>query len=366
MAAEYKLRLFTSAGVLQAEVTDFLKVAYTKAINAPGLATFQLNADHNAIALLSNRSQIEIWRRNRALDLDWYCDFYGLFLDQLRQEPQLPLFTAYCPGQMWLLGTRHVLWYARTSNRSRFASVAAETVLKTLVVYNAGASATTGNGRLRTGTITGISNQADGSGGNTISWSCAWKNLLEELQDIARVAGGDFDLIKTGAATWQFRWYTGQRGTDRSATVIFATSRGNMANPIYRYSRIAEKTVALAAGQGDGSARETAIRTGDDYAASNDVEVFVDARNVPVGDTAGLQAAADEALDENQAREDFGFDVLQTQSCAYGVHYCIDGDIGDLVTARYLALSATLKIIGVTVQVQPDGSETIDLEMETQ
>ena len=365
MSASYKLRFYSTAGLLLADVTDFWELSYTKRVNTPGMLTFKLREDHAAVALLEHKSQVEVWRRNQKQDIDWYCDFYGLYLDQDRSYTDRAIFVANCPGQMWFLDTRYVAWFAATADRTRFTSDPAETIMKTLVDYNACANATTGNGRRRNGAIIGLSIQADGANGNTLNWNCAWRNLLTTLQALALVGGGDFDLIKTAAQAWQFRWYTGQRGTDRSATVIFALERGNMANPYYRYDRIGEKTVAIVGGQGEEDDRDVVIRTGDDYAAGNDVEVFVDARQCSV--TAGYNAAGDKRLDELQARDEFGFDVVQTPACLYGDvaaggHY----ELGDLVKARAFGIEKTHKFVGVTVTLDENGNETIDLETETQ
>jgi hypothetical protein len=367
MGTEYKVRAHTAAGVLVGEITDFLELAYAKKVNAPGLGTIQLPGNHAVISQLEHRSQIEIWRRNRELGLEWMPDFYGLYLDQDRAHQESETFVMRCPGLPWLLQTRYVLWYANTTDRSRFLSVPAETVMKTIVEYNCGPSATAANGRIRDGAITGLSVQTDGAGGNSVNWYCSWDNVLESLQDLARIAGGDFGLVKTGAAAWEFRWYAGQLGTDRTSgasQVTFNLGFGNMANPKYRYDRQSEKTVAVAAGQGEASTRDIVVHASSTYSASNDVEVFVDAREVEKGATAALQDKAGKKLDEDRAREEFTFDVLQTVSTAYGVHYFL----GDLVNAQWRDISAVEKIVGVTVSVaaQGDNVEQIDVEMETQ
>lgn len=359
MGTDYKLRLKSAAGVLVAEITDFLEVIYVKRVNSPGICGFTLSSEHAAIDLLEHRSQIEVWRRNKLQGIDWYADFYGLFLDQEFEYSRQDLFRARCPGQMWLLDTRHVLWPAGTSDRSQFSSTAAETVLKTLVDYNAAANATTGNGRIRTGTITGLSIEVDGAGGNSIDWFCAWKRLLPELQEIAQVAGGDFDLVKTGAQTWEFRWYAGQLGTDRTSTVQFSLAHGNMANPRYRYDRRDERTVAAVAGQGQGANRAVAVRTGTDYAASNDIETFKDARNRST--LSGLNSVGDAWLSEKQAREHLSFDVLQTPASLYGKHYFL----GDLVTARYRS-DFIQKVDGMEIEFSNGGIEIITIETRTQ
>lgn len=364
--AAYKLRLCSAAGVLLAEVVDFWRLGYTKRVNAPGLLTFNMHGDHAAVALLENKSRIEVWRRNQRQGIDWYRDFDGLYLSQYRQYTDRNVFTAYCPGQMWLLSTRIVAWYAKTADRSQFTGVPAETIMKTLVQYNIAGSATTGNGRMRAGWIPYLGYQLDGAGGNSLDWNCAWKNLLTELQGLAQIGGGDFDLIRTGAQAWEFRWYTGQRGSDRRATVIFALERGNMASPRYSHSRIEEKTAAIVGGQGEEDTRKVEVVLGDDFGSSNDIEIFVDARKRTT--TAGLQDAGTKRLSELQARQVFSFEIVQTPACLYGDvsaggHY----ELGDLVTARAFGIEQEHKVVGVTVTVAPAAEryEVIDIEVET-
>ncbi len=359
MSTDYRIDILTPAGVKQAEITDYLDLAYTRRVNAPGLLSFTLSGEHAAIAELEDKGQVVIYRRNTAMGLSWTADFWGLYRAQQRSYSDRDLFRARCPGILTMLGWRQVAWYAGTANRSTFSAVAAETIVKTLVSYNAAGSATVANGRLREGAITGLSVQWDGGAGNTLSLSYAWQNLLTALQKIAPVAGGDFDLVKTGAATWEFRWYTGQLGTDRTATVVFSLGYGNMAEPVYEYDRINECTVAIVGGQGEGSGRAIVVRTGTDYGVSNDIETFVDGRNSSV--TAALNADGDEGLETARAREQFAFKVLQTPASFYGVHY----QLGDLVTARWRDIVATQKIVAVSIEVTPQG-ERIDVETETQ
>lgn len=359
MATEYKLRAYNASGVLQFEIVDFLELAYTKEVNSPGLLAFELAGNHALAAALADKWQVEIWRRNLALGVDWYADFYGLFREPDKEGVDPGIFTARCPGQLSILSWRIVGWKADTANRSKFINQPAETIMKTLVDYNLASNATVANGRVRDGAMTGITVQADAAGGNSVDWFCAYANLLETLQGLARVGGGDFDLVKTGAATWEFQWFSGQLGTDRSADVIFANEFGNMANPRFQTLRLNESTVAIVGGQGEGSARAIAIRTGANYDEDdNNIEVFVDARSEQT--TAGLNAKGDEKLDELKASDTFTWDALQMQDLMYGVDYFL----GDLVTVRnpFTAENVTQKINKVTVSLDSGGNEAISVE----
>lgn len=350
-----------------AEVTDELELAYSKRRRRPGQLAFKLAGNHAAIANLVTDGQVEVWRRDPAYGVAWYCDFYSFYRAQDWETQQVDVFTATCPGQLHLLSRRVVGYAAGVANRSAFTAAKAETIGKTLVQYNATASGdasagnTAGGFRARAASLSGftITIEGDGAHGNTLDWNCQGENLLDTLEKLAGIAGGEFDLVKTGAATWDLRWFTGQRGTDLSATVIFSTDRGNMANPRYSYDRIDEKTAAIVGGQGNGTARAFVARTGADYAASNDLEVFVDGRNDAA--TNALNARGDAKLYDLRSLQGFTFDVLQTPACRYGLHYSIGGVIGDLVKARYRDKVGTQIIIGVDVAFKNSGGviETI-------
>lgn len=366
MSTDYELHIKNSGGVLKHVLTDMRGLAYVREVNAAGWCRFDLDGSHAAIGTLAPsgvidpNAQIEVWRRSRAFGIDWQCDFYGLMQDdsQAADDDGLTTYSATCAGQLSLLGRAVVGYKSGVSNRSNFAAAKGETVLKNLVKYNATSSGTTGDGRIRTVTIAGVSVATDAAGGNTIDVACAWRNLLATLQDVAAIAGGDFDLVRTAATSWEFRWYAGQLGTDRSATVTFALERGNMAKPVLTRIRSRERTVAIVAGQGEGNARSTVVRTSSSYAAgTRDAEMYLDARDLTA--TAGLEDRGDQALSENRALDALSFDVIQTPGCAYGLHYFL----GDRVKANFAGVSVTKKVQRVSVELATSGDERIAVEL---
>jgi hypothetical protein len=144
--------------------------------------------------------------------------------------------------------------------------------------------------------------------------------------------------------------------------VIFAIERGNMANVAYRGQRD-QATVGMGWGRGEAAARDYVTRTGPNYSAEKDIEMFVNGQNVEEGDTAGLNAQVDKALDKAKAVRSFSFQALQSPQTLYGVHY----GVGDLVTAVNPATgeAITLKVASVAVTLDQDGSETIAPEFVT-
>lgn len=355
----YRLDILSAVGTKRAEITDFLSLSYTRRVNAPGFLAFTLPGEHPAIAELEHNSQVIVYRRNPKVGLDWTADFWGLFRYQQRRFTDHDLFEARCPGIMTMLGWRIVAWYAGTPNRSRFQNMAAETVMKNLVSYNAGSGANMEEGRIRDGAIIGLSVEIDQRRGDRISISCAWDNLLDVLQKIALVGGGDFDLLKIGPRLWEFRFFPGQRGVDRTDDLLFALERGNMMEPKFSHDRIHEATVAVVGGQGEESERLVTVRTGPDYAPDNDIELFVDARNCATD--AEQNSRGDARLRDSRARQEFGFKVVQAPGCYYGVHY----SLGDLVRAKYGPVETIQKVNVVTISLDPDGREKIDIELTT-
>jgi hypothetical protein len=116
-------------------------------------------------------------------------------------------------------------------------------------------------------------------------------------------------------------------------------------------------------GPGEDAGRDYVTRTGANYASGNDIEVYVDAKNVTFGDTAGLNARGDHKVKEFQALKEFEFTCLEAPSTLYGVHYFL----GDLVTAinPITGASLTLKVKSVAVSLDSEGQETISPEFAT-
>lgn len=363
--ADYAIVIKSRAGatlrILTGQEGGYNQQSYRKEVNGVGLLMVDLDAEHDAITDLEQDGQVEVWRWDDANSVTPYADFEALFVDEERRadDDGNSVFRAICPGQMDFLARAIVAWAANTANRSLFTTVKASKIMVDLVTYNAvAASATTGNGRLRTTDLANITSEADDNAGNTLTFACAQQPLIEALQDVARIGDRDFYLTRTGAQAWVF--HTDQYlGTDRSTTVTFALNYGNMSNPLLRRNRLNEKTVAIAGGQGEDSDRDFVTRTGTNYSATyNSKEVFVPATQYTTTD--GLNAAGDIRLDELRARDDLTWDVIQTPGSLYGVHYFL----GDLVTGYYEGVTATKQITAVSVTYAPgnDRAETIQVE----
>lgn len=369
--ADYRLDVYNDSGVLQGTLTGtaaggvenksgFLSLSCVKRVDAPGLLTFSLRGDHPLLSTLADKWQFELWRKPHGLT--WGREIAGIFRAGQWSYGEKSTIVLFCPGIISLLGMRIINYHADFANYTVFDGVAAETIMKRLVKYNITSFASLG--RKRSGAnwpATEITVETDGAGGNTLDWYCFGENLLENLQKLAAIAGGDFDLVKTSPTAYQFRWYTGQLGTDRSATVKFALGLGNMGIPQYSESHTDEQTVACVWGRGEGADRDYVTRTGTNYSTTNDIELFINATDVELGNTGGLNDRGDQKLREVEATRSFSFDALQAPATLYGVHYFM----GDLVTvinpmnrAEYIQ-----KITAITQTIDPEGKQAIGVEV---
>jgi len=361
----WQVKLKTLAGALTEVVDAYAAFSLRRQVNSPGAFAlrFAKRADETQTEFETRcgrwvlDAQVEFWQRNADYSLAWRLEFEGLvrWQEWYVTTAGALVYEVGGVGYVDLLARRIITATAGSAGGSK--SDPAETVMKEWVLEQVGASA--GAGRV----TTGLSIEADGANGNTVTMGRSYKGVLGVLQEVASIGGGDFDVVGTGPATCEFRWYTGQRGTDRTASVIFALERGNMAEPSLRVARQNEVNAVLVAGQGSGAARELVWRTDAtliDDSTWNRCELFRDARNESA--TAGLNSVGDGALEEAKPRWSIGFKVLQTPAYAYGVHYFL----GDLVTAKFMTYSGTKKINAVSVAVNDGGmSEIIKMvEME--
>lgn len=371
MTATYEIRIKSPAGVQQERLVGasgpdstnlhagFISLSYTKAVNEIGNGLFTISADSGAMTSLAPQgdiildAQIEIWRRDDDEDIAPYCDFYGLLRDHefSTDDNGTTTYIASLEEQSDLLRRAIVAYRAGIVNRSLFAAVPAETILKTLVTYNATAAGTTADRRDANVDSWGafVSVASDSAGGATITRATEGRLLYEVVQEVARLGNLDFSLVKTGARAWEFRT-AALLGTDRSSEVVFSLPYGNMRRPSLRSNRRGERTRAIVGGSGDDNNRPTVTRTGTNYDATvNSYEVFVNASDQST--TAGLNSAGDERLEMVRARDTLSFGVIQVPSTLYGKHYFF----GDKVSAYYLGFTYTPQIARVSVDVRERG-----------
>jgi len=352
------------AALLTGERGGFAGFSFMRNVNSAGAFALYMmrRADETTTEFIDRTDlfeldgQIEFRRRWPEQGVNWQMEFEGLVRSRewYVNENNVLMFAASGRGYLDLLHRRHI--DAASGSPEAAKTGPAETIAKAYVTEQAGSGAAAAR------QITGLSVQADGAAGSTVHITAPYKNLLGTLREIARLGDGDFDVVGTGAATYEFRWYDGQRGTDRSSTVEFSYERGNMGAPRLTRARHDEINAVLVAGQGHASDRETVWRTTDtliDDSTWNRIEGFKDQRDEP--NTDGLNDAGDVVLDEHKPRAVLSFEPLQTPGMLLGKHYFF----GDKVAVQFLEYSATQKVKGYTWTVNestgPGGQVTVEL-----
>lgn len=379
---EFFIRTYSRAGAVKQAYIVPLWLRYTNSVDGQEPLVFLLNADHAAVESLAEYDIVTVYIRHLGLGIHdgnggFVRDFVGI-LRRWRQETDdegITTIEYIAPNEKHILYWRSILYASGVANRSTFSGVAAETVMKTLVSYNATSLAVPGGtsdrhraGDLATGMGVTIQVATDAGAGNTITISVAGDRLLKALQEINKIAGGDFSFTWQGGGIWVFDFRPGQLGDDvrmGANRVIFGMGNNTMSRP--RLERIeAGGTVALAAGQNQGVDRQKSVVEHADYAADNDIELFVDARNEASAN--GRIARANIHLDDNRARYVLDFQVRQTADVFYSPVAVAGRKVyrtGDLVRAVY-GIDASYKIESVTVEWRVSDSDDpcqIDVEV---
>lgn len=356
MAPYYVLQVYNSSGTLQATVVDFLAIGVVRVVNGVDTATFSLDGNSPSVGYVSYGAIIEVYRSDLDAGISSYREFAGMIRGITQTISDRTVYDVAAVGFNALLADRQVAYYAGVNNRTQFAAVVSETIMKTLWNFNVSTSATTANGRFLDGRLTGATAATSGGAGTAQSISVAQMNLLQALQKVQLGAGGDFAVSYTAPATWTFNWYTGQLGTDRSATVTFSIGNGTIGKLVIKTDRVQDITAVVVAGQGEGSARAIVTRPASLPTGLDLREGYIDARNQKT--TAEYTAVGDAALTlAARQRATVDAQVLQSQALRYGRDYFF----GDLVSVYTGTTTVTRKIATVALRISQEGAESIDV-----
>lgn len=361
MATLYSIRVLRNGSLLDL-VDNFISLSYTKRVNSSGQLTSIFDANNAIFSTLQLNDDIQIVRENLNLRIGIYnqIDFYGIFRGaSQRFAGENELLTIYCPDLHYLLRKIIVAYKAGQETLSKWTNKQVSAIISDLINNNftfSGSPTPPGQASRLIPVTSQVMSRTGGSLGSTISYAAAYKLLSEALQELIKIDGLDYVLSKT--LSQANLHLTTLYGTDRSNSVFFWLERGNMLTPSLDKRRDDEPTKVLVAGQGEGLARATEVRTSAAYdAATNHMEAFADARHLD--NTLALQALGDSRLVEKAYRPNLTFEAVQIPSCFYGKHYFL----GDKISAIYAGETVVQKIVGVTVGVDAD-SERIQLELE--
>ena len=171
-------------------------------------------------------------------------------------------------------------------------------------------------------------------------------------------------MVRTAPATFQFRTYAGQRGTDHSRTSgdprLVGKQYGNLAEASFGTFHSDERNWVLVAGKGEEADRITVQRYNTSRIGSskwNRREYFKDSRDND--STAALQADGDQVLNDYKPKQILTGRLLDTSGMQFGVHY----QFGDVVTAQAFGYNVDCHISSIRVKVDQDNGEQIDVRL---
>lgn len=308
----YDVYLSDQYGVRLEYIANASEVSATLTTNA--VSAFKATVPSDIVPILRRDHIVEIWREGRLLG--------GGFLRGWKIKGDVVTLSA--PGFLYLLDGRIIEYAAGSSEASK--SGAADDLIKAIVRENLGTSATSDR-------QFDIIVAPDGSAGETVSQSFAWRDVLLVAQDLAlesaergtRVYFGFRSYLGTGLSL-QFETAINQWGADRSFTgetpVIFGESLGNLEDYEENYDYWDEINTVYVGGQGVGADRlveevnNTSSLNASRWARR---ERFANHCNV-LADTA-LQSAGRAALYKWRGKETFSAKLINTPSTQFGRHW---------------------------------------------
>lgn len=362
----YQLILKDTTGTQVAIIDDYRSLQFQKIVNDSGFFTLILNENDPKRSLFERDGQLEIKRKIPGLT-NWYTEFECVILDftSVIFQNGNAQFTVVGAGYNELLKRRVIAFQEETVYSKKNDN--AETVMKEYVIENIGADALVVNGRYYDGDVTGFNVEVDTGAGAIWGGERSGKNLLSTLQEIANYSSIDFNVVGTGAGTYEFRTYLNQLGDDRTTVGLNTTTGLNAAgNPPQIFNVNLGNVKELLFQQKSKDTANTIYVYGQNYGASRDLEIATDIADIalsPFGvremmrgggsqaSAVELQYLADELLISTLPRTDISFIPLDIVSSLYGVHYFF----GDKVTIHFNGVDYDKRIVSVRVSVSPGG-----------
>lgn len=373
--ATYQVYLYSVAGNLVRVLTDWTKLSYTRRINEPGSYQFTCAEDSglglplSALPTYLVEDAIVVVRRRIPEVGTWYTDLTAFHRDESYDtdaDGGLAI-TSRGVGTLDLIARRVVAYPAGTRQTGKDgASMTSALAIYEFVTENAGALATTGNGRYADGQTTGLS--VNVPSGTFADWAGArhMQNVLGIIQGIsAETQDVEFEMLTTvgsGSVAHVFN-PVARIGTDRSASAIFSKSRGNVAAPTFSRSRSASRNRAYVLGPGEQSDRIVlAVNDASAQAVSPWALSEMTREATQEQSWAALANLGAAAIEGQRMVPSYTFTPIETQSTRYGRDYYL----GDTVTAVVDDGSeVVLRIVGVTLTSDggDSGAEGISLDV---
>ena len=371
MTTDYEIRLCDQYGTALAVIVNFIRLDFARAANDAGWFTLQLADGAIDDYLVEPDRLLYIHRKpeggRRSLEMvgfltkpKWKDDSEGLTTLLLNG-----------PDQNGLLKRRTVQYRAGQSETEK-ANMEADDLMKEIVTENVGPPPITDGYYSEERGLAQFTCADDLTLGPQTSISCAWRNVLTVLQEVAITAAElgtavYFDVVPTKPGWFEFRTYIGQMGIDRTypdgeKPVIFGVDRGNLHSPSLEYDYERELNHVIGLGWGNAQDREIdpeRWKPGLYRSIWNRRESTQDARGQSTRE--GIAAMAQMKLRENRPLRRFRGELVDTPLTRYGVDY----GFGDMVSSVYRGQFFVGMVSAVRVRVDEDGSEQVIALMES-
>lgn len=372
IAANYYCILKDTTGTRMHTFDRWINLEYMNEIGGVGYYIFTIDGNDMRKLSFTTDAIFEVWRSIPGLGVPWYKAFEGFHRTPNRKTSSKgqKTFTSMGVGFNDLLYRTDIAYKSGTIMSTK--SAPAETVMKAYVQENCGTLATVSNLRQSDGVLPGFTVEADTGAGDVWSGDRSGANLLEVLQEIMNAKHIDFKVVAGPTpATFIFKTFANQLGTDRTNTSIDANSGMNAAGnaPVkmsiefanireieYEANRSAEINVVHVLGKGEGSLRDwaTVYSTAKNDSPWNRREVARPSTNQEF--MYQLEDYGHTVLAENAMKETFRFNPLQQPSCAFGKHYVT----GDRLTVIMEEIVRNKRIMSDKVSIA-NKDETIEL-----
>jgi hypothetical protein len=346
----YDLRLFTPSGTHLNWLTRYSKLDWAIAENQVGYAEIILPQKDFSFNDFEADQILDIYRsinnqKGLIAQRAWFLQDWDFYEENGKKEILIILTDSND-----LLSRRIVAYDAGSAEADK--TDYADDMMKEIVDENLVSATDTDRN------IANLTVQAQSGSAGSISRSFARYNVLSVLQgisDTAREAGDYlvFDTVRTGRATFEFRTYLNQRGSDRSSDsanrLIVSAEAGNLINPHLKKVHSKERNFVYAAGQGQeservvGSYENTTATSRSIWARRED---FI--QNNLTDSTTVLDDTAQGEAYNQRARTILTGDLVQSKSMQFGSTY----DFGDIITAKYLGVSVDCHVEAVSGSVQ--------------
>jgi hypothetical protein len=362
MASKTVLYLYNSTGTKLAAITDYASLEYARKVNEVGQMTVDLPLVYRPLfypgGTFMRDCQLEVWRSvaGQPYTLDMETSWFVTLPTDAQASDGTDTFTVVAQDSMNLLQRRVVDYVAGSSQASKTGT--ADDNAKAIVTENFVSPTNT----LRT--MPNLTVAANLTAAPVVAKDFAWRNCFDVIKELANSANTSgtymaFDVIRTDVNSFQFKTFTGARGTDRSTTLTIDPRLGNLGGVKVTQDFSVQKTAIIAGGQGEGVNR--AIQRATDplmgsYGPYGWIEYFYDSRNS--ASNAALLADANAQLRASRAIILFNGVVIDIPATQYGVNYFY----GDIIKAQKDTLSVLCRLDAVKIKVDGNG-EQIDINL---